>query len=79
MAGMFSYALRRQYSLELSVSRKFLRSCLPHYLLRPNPIPRLQRLQSSPNIGWIYFYPDGTFAHCSCQPSLDAHFPLLIR
>jgi len=24
-------------------------------------------------------YPDGTFAHCSCQPSLDAHFSLPIR
>ena len=23
-------------------------------------------------------YPDGTFTDCSCQPSLDAHFPLLI-
>ncbi len=23
-------------------------------------------------------YPDGTFTHCSCQPSLDARFPLLI-
>jgi hypothetical protein len=21
---------------------------------------------------------DGTFAHCSCQPSLDAHFPVPI-
>ena len=24
-------------------------------------------------------YPGGTFTHCSCQPSLDAHFPVLIR
>ena len=24
-------------------------------------------------------YPGGTFTHCSCQPSLDAHFSLLIR
>jgi hypothetical protein len=24
-------------------------------------------------------YPGGTFTHCSCQPSLDAHFPLQIR
>jgi hypothetical protein len=24
------------------------------------------------------FYPDGTFTHCSCQPSLDAHFPVQI-
>ena len=23
-------------------------------------------------------YPGGTFTHCSCQPSLDAHFPVLI-
>jgi hypothetical protein len=76
---MFSYALRDEHSLELSVSRKFLRSCLPHYLLRPNPISRLQRLQNSPNIGGIYSYPEGTFVHCSCQPSLDAHFPVLIR
>src|ERR1035437_1888981 len=25
------------------------------------------------------FYPGGTFTHCSCQPSLDAHLPVLIR
>jgi|SRR5580692_6919618 hypothetical protein len=24
-------------------------------------------------------YPDGTLTHCSCQPSLDAHFPVLIQ
>ncbi|MDB6032649.1 MAG: hypothetical protein JWM16_2987 [Verrucomicrobiales bacterium] len=24
------------------------------------------------------FYLDGTFTHCSCQPSLDAHFPVPI-
>ena len=24
--------------------------------------------------GALNFYPGGTFAHCSCQPSLDAHF-----
>jgi hypothetical protein len=24
------------------------------------------------------FYLDGTFTHCSCQPSLDAHLPVLI-
>jgi hypothetical protein len=24
-------------------------------------------------------YPDGTFTHCSCQPSLDAHLSGLIR
>jgi len=24
-------------------------------------------------------YPGGTFTHCSCQPSLDAHFSVLIR
>ena len=23
-------------------------------------------------------YPGGTLTHCSCQPSLDAHFPVLI-
>ena len=23
-------------------------------------------------------YPGGTLTHCSCQPSLDAHFPLLL-
>ena len=23
-------------------------------------------------------YPGGTCTHCSCQPSLDAHFPVLI-
>ena len=25
------------------------------------------------------FYPGGTFTHCSCQPSLDAHLSFLIR
>ena len=29
--------------------------------------------------GALNFYPDGTFTHCSCQPSLDAHFSLQIR
>jgi hypothetical protein len=29
--------------------------------------------------GALNFYPDGTFTHCSCQPSLDAHFSFLIR
>ena len=29
--------------------------------------------------GALNFYPDGTFTHCSCQPSLDAHFPFPIR
>ena len=24
-------------------------------------------------------YPGGTFTHCSCQPSLDAHLSLLIH
>src|ERR1035441_5555765 len=24
--------------------------------------------------GALNFYPAGTFTHCSCQPSLDAHF-----
>src|ERR1039458_10684686 len=27
----------------------------------------------------LNFYPGGTLTHCSCQPSLDAHFTLLIR
>src|ERR1017187_8334841 len=25
--------------------------------------------------GALNFYPGGTFTHCSCQPSLDAHLP----
>ena len=25
------------------------------------------------------FYPGGTFTHCSCQPSLDAHLSVLIE
>ena len=25
------------------------------------------------------FYPGGTFTHCSCQPSLDAHFSFLTQ
>ena len=29
--------------------------------------------------GALDFYPGGTFTHCSCQPSLDAHFSFLIR
>ena len=29
--------------------------------------------------GALNSYPGGTFTHCSCQPSLDAHCPLLIR
>jgi hypothetical protein len=28
--------------------------------------------------GALDSYPGETFTHCSCQPSLDAHFPLLI-
>src|SRR5215470_3196296 len=28
--------------------------------------------------GVLDSYPGGTLTHCSCQPSLDAHFPLLI-
>jgi hypothetical protein len=27
--------------------------------------------------GVLNFYPDGTFTHCSCQPSLDAHLAVL--
>ena len=26
----------------------------------------------------LNFYPGGTLPHCSCQPSLDAHFSVLI-
>ena len=29
--------------------------------------------------GALNFYPGGTFTHCSCQPSLDAHFSFPIR
>ena len=29
--------------------------------------------------GALDFYPGGTLTHCSCQPSLDAHFSFLIR
>jgi hypothetical protein len=28
--------------------------------------------------GALNFYPGGTFTHCSCQPSLDAHLPGLM-
>src|SRR6266852_5728490 len=28
--------------------------------------------------GALNSYPDGTFTHCSCQPSLDAHLPVLV-
>src|SRR5262249_4595096 len=28
--------------------------------------------------GALDSYPGGTLTHCSCQPSLDAHFPFLI-
>ena len=28
--------------------------------------------------GALNFYPGGTFTHCSCQPSLDAHFSVRI-
>jgi hypothetical protein len=28
--------------------------------------------------GALTFCPGGTFTHCSCQPSLDAHFPIPI-
>src|ERR1035441_4060643 len=31
-----------------------------------------------PSYGVLNFYPDGTFTHCSCQPSLDAHLSFLI-
>jgi hypothetical protein len=46
----------------------------------------VNRLQDSQFPSFLLFklrgldsYPDGTFTHCSCQPSLDAHFPLLIE
>ena len=29
--------------------------------------------------GALDSYPGGALTHCSCQPSLDAHFPFLIR
>jgi hypothetical protein len=45
----------------------------------------VNRLQDSQSPSFLLFklrglnsYADGTFTHCSCQPSLDAHFPLLI-
>jgi hypothetical protein len=62
--------------------------------LRYGPVARspslldgfVNRLQDSQSPSFLLFklrgsnsYPDGTFTHCSCQPSLDAHFSLLIR
>jgi len=62
--------------------------------LRYGPVTRspslldgfVNRLQDSQSPSFLLFklrglnsYPDGTFTHCSCQPSLDAHFPLLIQ
>jgi hypothetical protein len=45
----------------------------------------VNRLQDSQFPSFLLFklrglnsYPDGTFTHCSCQPSLDAHFRVLI-
>lgn len=61
--------------------------------LRYGPVTRspslldgfVNRLQDSQSPSFLLFklrglnsYPDGTFTHCSCQPSLDAHFPFLI-
>jgi hypothetical protein len=61
--------------------------------LRYGPVTRspslldgfVNRLQNSQSPSFLLFklrgldsYPDGTFTHCSCQPSLDAHFPALI-
>jgi hypothetical protein len=61
--------------------------------LRYGPVTRspslldgfVNRLQDSQFPSFLLFklrglssYPDGTFTHCSCPPSLDAHFPLLI-
>ena len=46
-------------------------------------VNRLEDFQFPPSCyssyGALNFYPGGTFTHCSCQPSLDAHFPLPIR
>jgi len=46
----------------------------------------VNRLQDSQFPSFLLFklrgldsYPDGTLTHCSCQPSLDAHFPGLVR
>src|SRR5271155_1349827 len=62
--------------------------------LRYGPVTRspslldgfVNRLQDSQSPSFLLFklrglnsYPDGTFTHCSCQPSLDAHFQLLIE
>jgi hypothetical protein len=62
--------------------------------LRYGPVTRspslldgfVNRLQDSQSPSFLLFklrglnsYPDGTFTHCSCQPSLDAHFSGLIR
>ena len=45
----------------------------------------VNRLQDSQFPSFLLFklrglnsYPGGTFTHCSCQPSLDTHFPLPI-
>jgi hypothetical protein len=45
----------------------------------------VNRLQDSQFPSFLLFklrgldsYPGGTFTHCSCQPSLDAHFSVLI-
>jgi len=61
--------------------------------LRYGPVTRspslldgfVNRLQDSQSPSFLLFklrglnsYPDGTFTHYSCQPSLDAHFRLLI-
>src|SRR5208282_4487937 len=61
--------------------------------LRYGPVTRspslldgfVNRLQDSQSPSFLLFklrglnsYPDGTFTHCSCQPSLDAHFPGLV-
>jgi hypothetical protein len=61
--------------------------------LRYGPVARspsllddfVKRLQDSQSPSFLLFklrglnsYPDGTFTHCSCQPSLDAHFSVPI-
>ena len=62
--------------------------------LRYGPVTRspslldgfVNRLQDSQFPSFLLFklrglssYPDGTFTHCSCPPSLDAHFSGLVR
>ena len=48
-------------------------------ILKDGFVNRLQNRKFPPYpaiqaTGLGLFYPGGTFTHCSCQPSLDAHF-----